>query len=569
MVFSQLVQQLIEQTTTVSLWCFAPELVLSVTIVGLLFARLVNADKFLPTHMLALLGTLVAFGFSLWQGMTLEETGAQTYFTGLMIYDQFTVFFRAFLLLFLVLTITLTVLTGIPDNEDGPDFYSLLLGATVGMMMMAGSNHLLMLFLSIEMASVPSYVMVGFLKGRKDSSEAALKYVIYGAGTAGVMLYGLSLLCGLLGTGDLSEVANRITYLVQGTGGEAAAIGLASSTARAVIVAVLLVLVGFAFKLSLVPFHFWCPDAFEGAPAEVGGFLSVASKAGAFALLIRFVIAFAGQPSAMSETYLYLGLGLGAIGAVTSTYGNLTAYGQSNIKRLLAYSTIAHAGYMIMAVAGLLVIVNAPESGGTLDRAAEAAYAIQGLLYYLAVYLFMNLGAFAVVALIRNQTFSEEIDDYKGLIGQAPGVCICMLIFMFSLIGMPPFGGFTAKLMVFSTVYKASTIHWFMMVVLVIGGMNTVFSLVYYIRVLKTMFIAERPADAKPVRISKNSSAYAILLAVFVIALGAAPKLPDGLNKRASGAADDAIAAQQQTASPATVNKVSEKDTLASAQGTR
>lgn len=546
MIFSQLVNSLINETAGHSLTCFAPELAISITIVLLLVVRLINLDRFVPTYMFALLGGVIAFGLALYQGYQLS-TGAvtsSTYFTGLMVHDQFTVFFRIFLLLFLILTITLTVLTGIPDNEDGPDFYTLLLGASLGMVMMAGANHLLMLFLSIEMASVPSYVMVGFLKGRKQSSEAALKYVVYGAGTAGVMLYGISLLCGLLGTGDMSEITNRVAMLASGAP-EAATLGIGDGTVRAIVLAIVLVLVGLAFKLSLVPFHFWCPDAFEGASAEVGGFLSVASKAGAFALLLRFVIAFTGTDfgasSPLSEVYMYVGLGLGFVGIVTATYGNLTAYAQTNIKRLLAYSTIAHAGYMVMAVSALMVILNAPESGGEVNRVADAGIAIQGLLYYLAVYMFMNLGAFAVVALIRNQTFSEEIDDYSGIVRQAPALAICMLVCMFSLIGIPPMGGFFAKFMIFGAVYKAYHVHWFMMVVLVAAGLNTVVSLFYYIRVLKVMFIRERPADAPPVKIAGQPNAYVIALAAFVLLLGVLPRFMSGLTDRATRVGNEVL----------------------------
>lgn len=547
--FSELVTELIAQTTERSLWCFAPELVISITIVVLLVVRLVNLDRFVPNYMFAMLGTITAFLVTLWLGYEFTTTGepaAGTYFTGLMVFDQFTIFFRVFLLLFLILTITLTVLTGIPDNEDGPDFYTLLLGATLGMMMMSGANHLLMLFLSVEMASVPSYAMVGFLKGRKQSSEAALKYVVYGAGTAGVMLYGISLLAGLLGTGDLGEVANRVAILVQGDVAQAAAIGISNATVRTVVLGMVLVLVGLAFKLSLVPFHFWCPDAFEGASAEVAGFLSVASKAGAFALLLRFVLAFGGEPSALGNVYMFVGLALGAVGIVTATYGNLTAYAQSNLKRLLAYSTIAHAGYMVMAVAALVVILNAPETAGAIDKLVDGSRAIEGLLYYLAVYLFMNLGAFAVVALIRNQTFSEEIEDYNGIAHQSPLLGVCMLICMFSLIGIPPFGGFFAKWMIFAAVYNAGTVHWFMYVVLAFAGANTVLSLFYYIRVLKAMFIAPRPDGARSVKVGANPGAFVSLLAAGVILLGVFPTFMQGLTSRAGDVARDVLPAQVQ-----------------------
>ena len=192
---------------------------LSATIVLLLLARLFSADRFLPGSMIAILGGVGATWAACWQLSTIYASGqdfSETFFTGLLVQDLFSVYFRIFLSLFLVLTIALTVLTGIPDNEDGPDFYSLLLGATIGMMIMASANNLLMLFIGVEMASVPSYAMVGFLKGRKPSSEAALKYVVYGAGAAGVMLYGISLIAGVLGTGDMTLFSERLRLVAEG-----------------------------------------------------------------------------------------------------------------------------------------------------------------------------------------------------------------------------------------------------------------------------------------------------------------------------------------------------------------
>ena len=535
--FSQRINQLVEDTLQHSLGCFGPELILSAAIVFLLLFRLVGLDRLVPTKFVALFSVLAAFLLACLQFMQLKsgtELVSQTFFTGLLVYDQFTVFFRVFLLLFLVLVITLTVLSGIPDTEDGPDFYSLLIGSTIGMMLMASANHLLILFIGIEMTSVPSYAMVGFLKGRKLSSEAALKYVVYGAGAAGVMLYGTSLIAGLLGTGDLSHLATNLQLLiadqVQGD-----SIGISNPTVRTVVFGILLVMVGLAFKLSIVPFHFWCPDAFEGASAEVAGFLSVASKAGAFALLIRFCLAFSGgDPGAMSGVYLSLGIGLGVVAAISATLGNLAAYAQTNMKRLLAYSTIAHAGYMLMAVAALLVILNAPASAGLSsgDAQAQAARCIEGLMYYLAVYLFMNLGAFAIVALIRNQIFSEEVEDYNGLASQAPILCICMLVCMFSLIGLPPFGGFFAKLMIFGSLYQAGQIHWMMWLILAIAGVNTVFSLFYYLRVLKAMFLTERPQGARAMEESLTSpaSSYVLMVSIPVLLLGMFPFVADGLS---------------------------------------
>jgi NADH-quinone oxidoreductase subunit N len=531
-VFSQLIQNLIDHTLHVSLGHFQAELWLSGTIVALLLFRLFSFDRLIPTSILALAGAVVTT-FVAWSQLSTTQ-GSETFFTGMLIHDQFSVYFRLFLALFLVLTIALTILSGIPDNEDSPDFYTLLLGATIGMMIMASANNLLMVFIGVEMASVPSYAMVGFLKGRKSSSEAALKYVIYGAGAAGVMLYGISLIAGMLGTGDMGQLADRLRIVADGR-----IAGLGDPEVRLVALGIMLVMVGLAFKLSLVPFHFWCPDAFEGASAEVGGFLSVASKAGAFALLVRFCVAFSGDPSG-AQLMTAFGIGLGVVAMITMTFGNLAAFAQSNVKRLLAYSTIAHAGYMLMAVSAMLVMQNSDQAG-TLVHEINAC--VGGLLYYLAVYLFMNLGAFAVVALIRNYTFSEEIDSYAGLIRQSPALCICMMFCMFSLVGMPPFGGFFAKLMIFGSVYKAGDLHWSMYLLLSVGVLNTVFSLVYYIRVLKTMIIDERPADARPVRLPALEGVYVGLLGAFVLILGCAPFIPDGLNIIAGEAADSIFSA--------------------------
>ena len=533
---------------------FAPELVLCATIVLLLLVRMCCGVSKLPACWVALIGTLLAFTGVFAQFMFLKtdpisagsldwlyrvtlisEDGVGAiggYFTNLLMHDQFTLFFRLGLLLFTVLVIALTVLTGIPSNEDGSDFYTLLLGSVVGMLVAVSANHLLILFLGIEMMSVPSYAMVGFLKGRRQSSEAALKYVVYGAGAAGVMLYGVSLLMGVLGTGNMGELSDRLVVVMEGS-----SFAPTSATAVTLVLGIMMVLVGFAFKLSVVPFHFWCPDAFEGASAEVAGFLSVASKAAAFGLLVRFLLAFGGSAEVLYDLRSFLGIGLGVLAALSMTLGNLAAYAQTNVKRLLAYSTIAHAGYMLMAVAALLVLVDAPTSESLTrgDLIDESRRSIEGLMYYLAVYLFMNLVAFGVVALLRNETYSEEIDSYNGLVHQNAAtkvLCVCMAIAMFSLVGLPPFGGFFAKLLIFMAVFKAGYLHWFMWVLLAIAGANTVFSLFYYVRVLKAMFISPEPADRPLVRTPSLVGTYIALITIPIVLLGASP-LQDRLTQTA------------------------------------
>ena len=515
MSFDILLTRLMQNTTNVSLVLFLPELTLCATIVVLLLVRLGNLDSIIRPVGVSLVGGLIALAISAKEFYDLASgmQSATPIFTGLLAYDQFTVFFRLFLITFVILVTALTALSGIPDLEDGPDFYTLLFGATIGMLLMAQANNLLILFLGVEMASVPSYAMVGFLKGRRQSSEASLKFVVYGAGAAGVLLYGTSLLAGLLGTANFPEMAARITALV-GTH------GMSDPTVRTVLLGVLMVLVGLFFKLSIVPFHFWCPDAFEGAAAEVAGYLSVASKAAAFALLVRFCHTIVGDHTGGLANLNYaVGIGLGLIAALTATFGNLAAYSQNNIKRLLAYSTIAHAGYMLMAVGAMMVILNGPHVPNV-DVAFNASRAVEGLLYYLCVYLFMNLGAFGVVALIRNEIFSEEIEDYAGLAQQAPRYCLCLAVCLVSLVGIPPFGGFFAKWVVFSSLLQAGYVNKIMWAVLVIGGVNTVFSLFYYVRVLKAMYLTPRPETARRAEDALPAGAYAIIIALPVLLTG-------------------------------------------------
>jgi NADH-quinone oxidoreductase subunit N len=369
--------------------------------------------------------------------------------------------------------------------------------------------------------------LAGLLKGRRLASEAALKYAVYGGGTAGVMLYGISLIAGLSNAAHLPTVAANLAERLPAMGGDERMV---------LMVASLLVMVGLAFKLSAVPFHFWCPDVFEGATAEVAAFLSVASKAAALGLLVRVALGLGGQmpvglPAGQIETaqagrtapalaaaqeapasgrapaagelgsaaagqapaatagdrlrplQALLARLIAFLAVVTCTFGNLAAYGQSNIKRLLAYSTIAHAGYMMMAVPALIAL------GGSHPQAAERAASALGV--YIGVYLFLNLGAFAVVAVLRNAMRSEELRDYAGLIRHCPGIVICFSIILFGLVGVPPLSGFIGKFVVFAALWEgySLTSQAYLLALLVLGGLNTVLSLFYYLRVIKTMAI--------------------------------------------------------------------------------
>ena len=516
----QLIKQLANDSTESLSW-FLPEIVLCAVIMLLLLVRLFDGKQRLDLWFIAIAGSVVSFLFSqpwLVCGGGVERTEI---FTGLLVIDGFTIAVRSIILLFLVLFLVFTKISGIPDSDDSPDIYTLVFGATLGMCLMVSSNHLLMIFLAIEMASVPSYALAGMLKGRKRGSEAALKYAIYGAGAAGVMLYGISLLAGLTSSAHLPTIALQL----------AENLGTMSGSEQLVLVlSGLLISVGLAFKLSAVPFHFWAPDVFHGSCAEVNAFLSIASKAAALGLLVRIGIGVGYVPGleqevaqeieagpavvagllpvaeeamepiedsveqevtvneALQPVRDFIGKLIALLAMITCTFGNLAAYSQTNIKRLLAYSTIAHAGYMMMAIAPLM------SSLGSDYGVAEGA--LSGLLLYIVVYVFMNLGAFAVVAFLRNYIASEEIADYSGMIRSRPYIVICLVLALFSLVGLPPLAGFLGKFAVFASIADAfrATDATYLLVLLLVGGVNTALSLYYYLRVAKIM-VMEEPAE--------------------------------------------------------------------------
>jgi NADH-quinone oxidoreductase subunit N len=444
------------------------------------------------------------------------QSKSQELFTGLLVYDNFTVFLRMFLFGATAIMIWLSMLTNIPDQEDSADFYVLLLGASVGMSLMASANHLLMVFIGVEMASLPSYALAGFLKGKRQSSEAALKYVVYGGGAAGIMLYGISLVAGKFGTGYLPDVATGLLTTLK--------LAPQQGLDPVLVLGTLFILVGFGFKLAAVPFHFWCPDVFEGAAAEVAAFLSVVSKGAALALFGRFTLMLAGMGRGLPITVDYatwlqvaqvLGPAIAFIAAITATFGNLAAYAQTNLKRLLAYSTIAHAGYMMMGLAPL-------------SRDGAAA-----VLFYLVAYLFMNLGAFAIVAFLRNLTGTEDLSGYRGMIAKAPLLTVLLAIFLLSLLGMPPLAGFAAKFQIFSVLFNAGKTYsdaapglgYTMYALLVIGGLNTAVSAMYYMKVLRVM-ILDRSVEQiegeaiEPLPVSTGWAVFGTLMAAMLVVLG-------------------------------------------------
>jgi NADH-quinone oxidoreductase subunit N len=569
-------------TADSSLAGIAPELILCATILVLLLVRVFKGGERVDSFWIAAIGSALALYYAApWSLISGPGVERMELFTGMLVLDSFSVFVRSLLLVFALLFTVFTRLSGLPDREDGPDIYTLALGATIGMCLMASANHLLMVFMGVEMASVPSYALAGMLKGRRQSSEAALKYAVYGAGAAGVMLYGISLISGLLNTAHLPTLALEIARRFgEFNSGEVMVLAMGG----------LMVGVGLAFKLSAVPFHYWAPDVFEGASAEVGAFLSIASKAAALALLVRVVVglgtitpeaklpgwksvgptqALVQEPQfgpqvpltmvkadvaggiaphspsdAVSTTGAVASLApvrsfaaqvITFIALLTCTFGNLAAYGQTNIKRLLAYSTIAHAGYMMLPVAAAIAV-----AGDDIDIARKS---IAALGIYIVIYLFMNLGAFAIVAFLRNAMRSEEIADYAGLVRRAPGTVVCMCLILFSLIGLPPLAGFIGKFAIFARLVDAynatlSAGHPanYLMVALVVGGLNTAISLFYYLRVAKVMTIDDEARDRPPFSFSdvslQGAFVWLITLPVVVLMLSW-----DGLNRLAETAA--------------------------------
>lgn len=492
-----------------------PELTLCGGILLMLLIRLFRRFDQQHLNLVALVVSLAALvlSFNQWRSAVgydpRIEIDADTFplFSGLLVYDDFGIFAKMLLTGFTTLTILLSMMTRIPDREDSADFMTLLLGATLGMMLMAQANHLLTIFIAVEMASVPSYALAGFLKGRRTSSEASLKYVVYGGGAAGFMLYGMSLLAGKVGTGYLPDLLHFLSH---------------SPLDPLLVLGMAFVFIGIAFKIAAVPFHFWCPDVFEGAPAEVAAFLSVASKAAALTLLGRIVLGLGGMAGplvderAWANTTAYLVPTLGLFAAVTMTFGNLAAYAQTNLKRLLAYSTIAHAGFMMMGLA-------------TMTRAGVGA-----VLFYLVIYLVMNLGAFAVVAFLRNFTGSEDLSTCRGLIRRSPCLVITLGFFLLSLLGLPPLAGFAAKFQIFSSLFEAGNLYGkmgetglanVMYALLILGGLNTVLSLFYYVKVLKVMVLDKSLEDVegKPMAALAPAplpNAFLGVLAAFVLVLG-------------------------------------------------
>ena len=438
-----------------SLVYFLPELAVTATILLLVGLHVVLKNRRSPAAaLLALLGTGTALLFA-W--MTPSGAGMGL-FEGMVLLDGFAVFFKVLTALATAIVIFMSIDCAELAERTQAEYYIFLLSVLLGMFLLSSASDIVMVYLALELVSIPSYLLAGYFKGKGSSTEASMKYVVYGATASGVMIYGFSLLYGMTGSTQISEI------------GRVLAMGAAPLPAS---LAAGMVTVGFGYKIAAVPFHMWSPDVYEGAPTPVTAFLSVGPKAAGFAVLVRFFYTVFASPedaggiwklsSSVDWTFLF-----SVLSAVTMTVGNLLAVNQKNVKRLLAYSSIAHAGYMLM---GFVLLT---------------AVGLKAILFYLVVYLFMNLGAFYVVVLVANGSRSEDISDFSGLGSRAPVAAVSLAIFLFALTGIPPFSGFIGKVYLFAEVINRG-VYWLALV----AALNSVISLYYYARIVKVMFLED------------------------------------------------------------------------------
>lgn len=465
-----------------SLHWFAPEFQVAILAIAVLLLDLCLPRK-MSRHLAWLaMGGLIYAAFSVF-ALHHEE---KKLFLGMLAIDSYSTFFKVFFILGGIPFVLLSYVSKELEKVRMGEYYSILLATILGGMLMASANHILMAFMALELLSLGSYVLVGYHKRQDKSSEASLKYIIYGSVASSIMAYGLSILYGISGTGEIPRILENLS--VSGGAGFAGFFGL------------LLTFLGLAYKMATIPMHFWSPDVYEGAPTPVTAFLSVASKAAGFALAMRLFGSFqlgVGPEGEGAIDYATLWpVFLIVVAIVTMTLGNFAALTQTNVKRLFAYSSIAHAGYMMMGVVLLQVV-------GLDGYSAE--FGLQSVAFYLLAYLAMNLGAFAVVILIENKTGSVEIEDYAGLGWRAPFLGFSLVIFLFSLVGIPPTGGFVGKFQLLAGVVQSTNdlpegsgfLGAMLLIMVGFALLNTAVSVYYYLKIVKTMFFGKVQASAE------------------------------------------------------------------------
>jgi NADH-quinone oxidoreductase subunit N len=472
---------------------FYPEIALTATLLMAIVADL------MVRRSTAVVASVVMAGLLLTGALVLGQHGVHTsIFFDMLAVDPFAFFFKLVILLSAVLIVVFS-LGSAELNTAGRklgEYYALLVALTLGMVLMAGASNLLMMYLALELSSISSYILAGYTREASDSSEASLKYVIYGAFSSGLMLYGISIIYGLTGSLNIYAINQNLPGVLAAGG----------SPMFMLLIAGVLTMVGFGYKISAVPFHFWAPDVYEGAPITITAFLAVASKAGGFAMMIRFfkvtfidtsVVSLPAGAWATLQGFEWYQI-IAALSVLTMTLGNVVAIWQNNMKRLLAYSSIAHAGYLLM---GLVVLNNE---------------GITAILIYFVIYLFMNLGAFYVVMLIANKLGSEDIEDYKGLGARAPFLTVALAVFLVSLTGLPPTAGFIGKLYLFAALINHGWV-W----LAVVGALNSVIALYYYVRVLRNMFLRQGAIEKAPaLSFGKMQTITTLVLLVPTLLLG-------------------------------------------------
>lgn len=456
---------------------FLPETVLIVTLIVCILADLIIRKKSAVVSVLAIVGLLVS-GYFVYMQMGL---GASL-FKHMLVIDPYSVFFK-FLFILSTIFIILFALTSkeFRNAEHQNEHTYLFISMALGAFLMASSVNMLMMYLSLELVSLTSYILAGYTKKEKRSSEAAMKYIIYGAASSGIMIYAMSLLYGFTGTMNIYETSRILA-------------NNGMTTNPMVIMAIIMIMAGFGYKISSVPFHFWTPDVYEGSPIPVTAFLAVTSSAAGFSVMIRFfAITFLKSFESISGNWQIIdGIKwteiLMVLAIASMIIGNFVAIWQTSMKRLLAYSSIAQSGYIMLG----LVVAN--QNG------------LAAMFVYLMAYLFMNLGAFYATMLIANKLNSDSIEDMKGLGYRSPVVCVFMAIFMFALSGVPATAGFIGKFYIFSALIEKHLI-W----LAIVGLLNSVVSLFFYVKVIKYMFLM-KPDEGYESKFQYSFGYYIILL---------------------------------------------------------
>ncbi len=474
---------------TIDYHALAPELILAVGICVVLVV-----DLFVSESKKWLTATIAGFTLilALLPIVTLAVIGDDTrsMFGGRYVIDEFSLIMKA---MFLIAGYVVVLLSTNEIEEGGyyqGEYYVLLLSSVLGMVMMASSRDLISVFVAFEFLSIPTYMLAAWRKRDPKSNEAGVKYFLLGVFASALMLYGMSLLYGVTGSTLLTEIGSAIQAKGQFGGVEA--------------LAIVFIIAGFGFKVSAVPFHSWAPDTYEGAPTPVTAFLSVASKAGGFVALIAMIYLAFPLAKDVWQPFVFV------LAALTMTIGNLLALRQTNIVRMLAYSSISQGGFILMP----LVVA------GT--SAGESA--LKAVVAYLVVYASTNLGVFAIVIVVGRKTHSGEISSFGGLIGYAPGLTALMTFFLASLAGIPPFGGWFAKLNAFRAVLEAGTGLGY--AIAVIGAVNTVVAFGYYGNVMRQMWMNPAPdGDTTPIRTPPSLAAAMGITAIATLVLGILPQL--------------------------------------------